>query len=594
MQKMQECDLIMKGGVTSGVVYPYALVEISKHYRLRNIGGTSAGAIAAVFAAAAEYRRQTAGTDEGFRKITEIAKKDLCTMLGFFQPSPVFRPWFRLMTDMMAAPAKGRSRRRAAAVALVTVFPGRFLLALLVLAAFVGLAAYTGSWWPAIVGILVAPLLLLVLLGMSLRAASKAFSHRNFGICPGLTQDPASDVPGLTNWMTDKLDEIAGRDPAGDPLTIGDLAGKGIQVATMTTDLSSGRPYQLPLRTRIHYFNETEFRGLFPKRVVDYLVRTAQAADEDGFQPPEGFFRLPSGDAFPVLLVARLSLSFPALIEAVPLHRRDFGLAGGPLRRCLFSDGGITSNFPIHFFDEPMPTRPTFGIALARWEEERHSRDPAKRIELPDQAQRSDLLPIRSIESIGGFVTAMFRTAKDWQDTLQSRLPGYAERIVTVLLDPKREGGLNLTMEDDTINALIGYGGEAGKALTARFSYVDEAGAARAKSGFDQHRYDRVLSLLPKLEAALQSYSIALSQPITGAPQAPTGLRVLTDHEPTNYRLPDNWRETKLTEFSRDIQAVGGKAPRLVHPKLPRFDARIRLQANADRVPQEQDDVPQT
>ncbi|MNJ28190.1 hypothetical protein D3C77_227190 [compost metagenome] len=40
-----ECDLIMKGGITSGVVYPLAIVEIAKAFRLRSIGGTSAGAM---------------------------------------------------------------------------------------------------------------------------------------------------------------------------------------------------------------------------------------------------------------------------------------------------------------------------------------------------------------------------------------------------------------------------------------------------------------------------------------------------------------------------------------------------------------------
>nr|WDS96478.1 hypothetical protein VW1_00050 [Enterobacter sp.] len=40
----QECDLVMKGGITSGVVYPLAIVEIAKAFRLRSIGGTSAGA----------------------------------------------------------------------------------------------------------------------------------------------------------------------------------------------------------------------------------------------------------------------------------------------------------------------------------------------------------------------------------------------------------------------------------------------------------------------------------------------------------------------------------------------------------------------
>ena len=31
-----------------------------------------------------------------------------------------------------------------------------------------------------------------------------------------------------------------------------------------------------------------------------------------------------------------------------------------------FSDGGICSNLPIHFFDQPLPLRPTFAIDLAR------------------------------------------------------------------------------------------------------------------------------------------------------------------------------------------------------------------------------------
>jgi hypothetical protein len=54
------CDLVMKGGITSGVVYPKAVVGLSQLYRIRSIGGTSVGAIAAVLTAAAEYWRQTA------------------------------------------------------------------------------------------------------------------------------------------------------------------------------------------------------------------------------------------------------------------------------------------------------------------------------------------------------------------------------------------------------------------------------------------------------------------------------------------------------------------------------------------------------
>src|SRR5437867_5030446 len=52
------CDLVMKGGITSGIVYPAAVLELAKEYAFKSIGGTSAGAIAACAAAAAESGRR--------------------------------------------------------------------------------------------------------------------------------------------------------------------------------------------------------------------------------------------------------------------------------------------------------------------------------------------------------------------------------------------------------------------------------------------------------------------------------------------------------------------------------------------------------
>jgi hypothetical protein len=37
----KECDLVMKGGITSGVIYPAALRSLSDEYRFRNVGGAS-------------------------------------------------------------------------------------------------------------------------------------------------------------------------------------------------------------------------------------------------------------------------------------------------------------------------------------------------------------------------------------------------------------------------------------------------------------------------------------------------------------------------------------------------------------------------
>jgi hypothetical protein len=54
-----ECDLVMRGGITSGIVYPKAIAKLAETYRFRSIGGTSAGAIAAVATAAAAFGART-------------------------------------------------------------------------------------------------------------------------------------------------------------------------------------------------------------------------------------------------------------------------------------------------------------------------------------------------------------------------------------------------------------------------------------------------------------------------------------------------------------------------------------------------------
>src|SRR5688572_28157099 len=51
------CDIVMAGGVTSGIIYPGAVSTIARRFSFHSIGGTSVGAIAAAVTAAAEYGR---------------------------------------------------------------------------------------------------------------------------------------------------------------------------------------------------------------------------------------------------------------------------------------------------------------------------------------------------------------------------------------------------------------------------------------------------------------------------------------------------------------------------------------------------------
>ncbi|HYP41351.1 MAG TPA: hypothetical protein VEX13_13410, partial [Chloroflexia bacterium] len=67
------CDLVMKGGITSGIAYPPALDELSQKYRFNSIGGTSVGAVAAAGAAAAEFARQRGTGEGGFKTLMDMS-----------------------------------------------------------------------------------------------------------------------------------------------------------------------------------------------------------------------------------------------------------------------------------------------------------------------------------------------------------------------------------------------------------------------------------------------------------------------------------------------------------------------------------------
>jgi len=107
---LAECDLVMKGGITSGVIYPKLVSKLSERYRFKNIGGTSAGAIAAGACAAAEYGR-------GHGKLGAFAALEvLPNMLGkatppsnrsklftLFQPTEALRKHFGVLVGALNA-----------------------------------------------------------------------------------------------------------------------------------------------------------------------------------------------------------------------------------------------------------------------------------------------------------------------------------------------------------------------------------------------------------------------------------------------------------------------------------------------------------
>src|SRR6476660_1851081 len=131
------CDLVMKGGVTSGVVYPLAVVELSSQYWFKNIGGTSAGAIAAGVTAAAECNRRRTGNSTGFDRLsrlpTDLAKDGF--LLSLFRADTSTKKVFDVVLAGMAAKQSGDSVLSAALVKICRNFssallPGVFIAAI--------------------------------------------------------------------------------------------------------------------------------------------------------------------------------------------------------------------------------------------------------------------------------------------------------------------------------------------------------------------------------------------------------------------------------------------------------------------------------
>ncbi|MER8408145.1 patatin-like phospholipase family protein [Mesorhizobium sp. M1307] len=560
------CDLVMKGGITSGIVYPKAVVKLSRKYRFRNIGGTSAGAIAAVVTAAAEYGR----ADGGFEKIEALPKQLSATLLEKFQPRPELRPVFNLILAAMSKSIAGT------VFALLKGYPVPALLGAIPAIIVAFMIPFT---WHSTAAAILAVLLFLFLLVLlpaatasfvAARDVARRLPEADYGLCNGMTQPymPAGH-PALTEWLADTIDLVAGRPTTAEPLGVKDLQSREIRVQTVTTDITSHRPYVLPMENNLHYFSEREFRSLFPARVVDAMLTTPKEGSSDLYP-----FKI---DNLPLVVLARMSLSFPALISAVPLYRIDYTLVGVPeqdrLVRCMFSDGGLSSNFPVHFFDRFLPSRPTFGISLGEYDHRREKPENTEetRVFLPTKAGQGQLLPTRGFSGLIAFVFALFDSAKDWQDSLQSILAGYRERIATVNLKPE-EGGLNLDMPPERINQLTGFGERAGDLINSDFE-------------LNEHKWRRYLVEVRALDEMLRQFADAYAE----APE-PGSLgyaEIATDYEPSSYKdLKPGERQT-LRERAEAIAALG-KAFQALQPldsfdeRMPKSRSRIRSVARMD------------
>jgi predicted acylesterase/phospholipase RssA len=543
----RECDIVMKGGITSGVIYPHAVCELAKIYRLVNVGGTSAGAIAAAAAGAAEAGRPSGG----FVKLAALPDwlSTGTNLFSLFQPQEQTARLFAILTASLGQSSK--LQRVAMALlrgywlaALIGAAPGLAIVALAVwLAAGVGLAL------AVIAGVIVATFGALVGIGFALYRDLLRVPDNCFGLCSGFG---GPEPPALTPWLADLLDDLAGRPRDGAPLTFGDLDAQGVHLELMTTNLTQRRPLRLPwVRPERYFFDPVQFRQLFPERVVTHLEDNPPPAPDEGkpgewqllCQLLEPLLPLPEPASLPVVLGARLSLSFPLLLSAMPLWAIDWSRThnqeamkawsewraahptaaidepGAPPPRpyaevCWFSDGGISSNFPIHFFDAPLPRRPTFAINLRGFHPDHPQQaDESQNVYLPETSGGGLLewwyrYPGAGFGSLTAFVESIVRTMQNHDDEALMRVPGYRDRVVHVSTSAA-EGGMNLNMPAPVIAALTARGRAAAERLIARFATPPKK---PGDLSWDSHRWTRyrsstaaIASLLNQVRAVYQA-----------------------------------------------------------------------------------------
>ncbi len=524
-----ECDLVLKGGITSGIIYPRAIARLARDYRFRSIGGTSAGAIAAAAAAAAEYRRQAKSSIAGFQALAELPDRfedagGKTRVLDLFKPQARFNALFRFIVAFV-----GRERTRISTWLLIgricahaiRCFPAWACLGavLAVILAWLLGGELEWSWRVVVLAVFAfAGASAFALWGLWRAVLALSAADSFFGISRGFEAVAAGkpeDKTYLTPWMDALLQEVAGL--GQQVLTFRHLRDQKIELRVVTSNLCLASANELPFGADDDpvFFDPAQWRTLFPDSIITHLCNkprrcssaSLEAARASKLEP------LPDADDLPVLVAVRMSLSFPFLLSAVPLYVYD--PHAGRLRECWFSDGGISSNFPLHFFDSPIPSRPTFAINIEEWlkEPEQH-----ERVRLPENNAVGLPRPWRRIRSghegevtaLADFLLAIFNTMQNWRDNALLRLPSSRDRAVSVRLGPG-EGGLNLTMTRRRIDQLAGYGELAADRLALHFD--PGRAAEREKLGIEtswnNHRWIRLLGALGGLERLVQRFESA-------------------------------------------------------------------------------------
>ncbi len=544
------CDVVMKGGVTSGVVYPSAICKLATAYAIKNIGGTSVGAIAAAITAAAEYRRRVTRSGQGYLELAKLPGflGGEGSLLALFAPDPIARALFNVALIPIGSGSLFAKLLRLIGTLLwqYVWIPGVAVVALFASFVFVAWSLDRGVVWRGVLFALFFGLIA-AFVGIAIRFVYqllRVLDGNSFGWCHGfdanaritaddVTQLDAKHAPPLFNWLEAFIAQTAGT-PRAAPLTFGQLwsaphpdwhaAAPGercIDFQMVTTCLTLSRPFELPFdpaeqfslvpdpdtdvdrancRRPSIYFRAEDLKEFFSDDVVLHMTQHgAITALGKCYGDASVYYRFPAAENVPIVVATRMSMSFPVLFCALPLYALD---SNARMQKLWFSDGGLSSNFPIHFFDSPLPRWPTFAIDLlpgAPQDAEVPANVPSHYVPgavvMENAAPPGTVNPWNRLDGGGArgnvlaFASSILDAARNWQDVTLGTLPGNASRIVGIRLSAD-EGGLNLNMPPAVIEKMTGLGLSAGDTLVGTFAADGDAPGWRA------HRWLRYRAIM--------------------------------------------------------------------------------------------------
>jgi hypothetical protein len=141
-------------------------------------------------------------------------------------------------------------------------------------------------------------------------------------------------------------------------------------------------------------------------------------------------------------------------------------------------------------------------------------------------------------------------------DAALTHQPGYRDRIVHVHT-AHDEGGMNLTMRPEVIDALTRRGQAAGRALVERFA---ETPGTEPGLSWDNHRWVRYRSAIAAIAAQLEQFDRAWRAPAEDERSYPELVDRPDDVGPAGYRLASAEQRALVLALTELLAAAGARS----------------------------------